>query len=287
MANEDLVLFEKRGRVAVITINRPDARNAQNGKLIYQLDDAYYRFAQDDDLAVAVLRGEGKSFSAGHDIGKGSDRGVSFPRRSLWWDHSDKQGVDNRFAREQELYLGLTRRWRELPKPTIAMVHGACIAGGLMLAWSCDFVVASPDAFFSDPVVAVGLPGMEYFIHPHIMGSRRAKEFLFTGRRVYADEAKEFGMVNHVYPLDELEERTMELAETIARMPRLGLALAKQAVNRFEDAMGLDIAIDSVFGLHQLGHSHNAETQGNPIHGLNTNAILDVMNGADSSRREQ
>jgi enoyl-CoA hydratase len=163
------------------------------------------------------------------------------------------------------------------------MVHGACIAGGLMLAWSCDFVVASPDAFFSDPVVAVGLPGMEYFIHPHIMGARRAKEFLFTGRRVYAEEAKEFGMVNHVYPLDELEARTMELAESVAKMPRLGLALAKQAVNRFEDAMGLNIAIDAVFGLHQLGHSHNAETAGNPNNGLTPAAMLDVMNGAEQA----
>ena len=87
-------------------------------------------------------------------------------RAALWWDHLGKPAGDQRFRRETEVYLGMCRRWREIPKPVIAMVQGACIAGGLMLAWVCDLIVAAEDAFFSDPVLRMGIPGVEYFAHP-------------------------------------------------------------------------------------------------------------------------
>ncbi|MPZ25620.1 MAG: enoyl-CoA hydratase [Micromonosporaceae bacterium] len=264
---DELVTIERHDRTALITLNRPRVHNAQNGALLYALDRGFQQFAEDDSLAVAVLRGAGRSFSSGHDLGPGADRDVSFDRRSLWWDHVGKEGVENRLAREEELYVGLCRRWRALPKPTIAMVHGACIGGGLMLAWSCDLIVAASDAFFSDPVVAIGIPGVEYFAHPWVMSPRRAKEMLFTGRRIDAEEALRFGMVNHVYPAEEVLERTLALAGRVSGMPRLGLALAKSAVNRAEDAMGLTVGMDSAFGLHQLGHAHNAEVFGDPNHG--------------------
>ena len=161
----------------------------------------------------------------------------------------------------------MCRRWRELPKPTIAMVQGACIAGGLMLAWCCDLVVAADDAFFADPVVKMGIPGVEYFAHPFVMGPRAAKEFLFTGDRVDAGRALQLGMVNRVVPRDSLESETMALAGRIAQMPRLGLALAKKAVNQVEDIMGLQTGMDSVFGLHHLAHAHNAEVGGDSLGG--------------------
>ena len=103
-----------------------------------------------------------------------------------------------------EVYLGMCRRWRELPKPTIAMVQGACIAGGLMLAWVCDLIVASDDAFFADPVVRMGIPGVEYFAHPWVLGPRFAKEMLFTGDRFSAQRAYELGMVSRVVPRRDL-----------------------------------------------------------------------------------
>ena len=112
-----------------------------------------------------------------------------------------------RYARELEVYLGMCRRWREMPKPTIAMVQGACIAGGLMLAWVCDLIVATDDAFFADPVVRMGIPGVEYFAHPGCSGPRIAKEFLFTGDRFTAERAYQVGMVNRVVPRAELEPR--------------------------------------------------------------------------------
>ncbi len=272
-----VVRYEKRGQVAVVTMNRPEYRNAQNSAMTYALDDAFYRAAADDGVKVVVLAGEGRHFSAGHDIGTpGRDIDSSFDRRAgLWWDHVGKEGVESRYARESEVYLGMCRRWRELPKPTIAMVQGACIAGGLMLAWSCDLIVASDDAFFADPVVRLGIPGVEYFAHPWVMGPRFAKEFLFTGDRVEAERALSLGMVNRVVPRAELEAETFALAEKVATMPRLGLALTKKAVNQAEDLMGLRAGMDSVFGLHHAAHAHNAEVSGDSLAGQNARSMRD------------
>lgn len=263
---EELVLFEARGAVAVIVLNRPEVANAQSGALLYALDDAFRRFAAEDDLVVAILGGAGKHFSAGHDLATAeSDMQTSHERRGMWWDHPGRPGVEGIVAREQEQYLGLCRRWREIPKPTIAMVQGACVAGGLMLAWSCDLIVAADDAFFSDPVVALGVPAHELFRHPWEMGARQAKEFLFLGQRVDARRALALGMVNRVVSRAELEAQTLSLASEIAEQPRFALALAKQAVNGAEDAMGVRAAEDQGFALHQLGHAHSLLTEGHAI----------------------
>jgi enoyl-CoA hydratase len=168
----DVVLYEARGDVALVTMHRPEYRNAQNAKMTHALDQAFARAVADDAIKVIILGGAGEHFSAGHDIGSpGRDIHKSFPRvATMGWDHENKQGMENLFVREQELYLGMCRRWRELPKPTIAMVQGACVAGGLMLAWVCDLIVAADDAFFADPVlrrarsasVAVFVPCMNW-----------------------------------------------------------------------------------------------------------------------------
>jgi enoyl-CoA hydratase len=273
--SEDVVRYERRGPVAVVTMNRPDYRNAQNSAMTYALDDAFARAVNDAEVKVIVLAGEGKHFSAGHDIGSpGRDADQSFDRRAvLWWDHTDRVGGDQRFARESEVYLGMCRRWREIPKPTIAMVQGACIAGGLMLAWVCDLIVASEDAFFADPVLRMGIPGVEYFAHPWVLGPRFAREVLFTGDRFDARRAYEVGMVNRVVPRAELESAVSALGERIAAMPAFGLALAKRAVNQCEDQMGMRAGMDSVFGLHHVAHAHNAEVTGNPLAGLDPSAM--------------
>ena len=278
MSETDVVTYEQHGPIALVTMNRPRYRNAQNSAMTYALDDAFYRAAADDEVKVVILAGAGDHFSAGHDIGTpGRDVDKSFDRRAgLWWDHVNKQGVESRYARESEVYLGMCRRWRELPKPTIAMVQGACIAGGLMLAWCCDLVVAADDAFFADPVVRMGIPGVEYFAHPWVMGPRFAKEFLFTGDRVGAARALELGMVNRVVPRAELRDETFALAERIAKMPRLGLALTKKAVNQAEDLMGLRAGMDSVFGLHHAAHAHNAEVGGDSLAGLDARSMRDA-----------
>ena len=219
---------------------------------------------------MLVLAGAGKHFCAGHDIGTPErDADKSFDREAvLWWDHVGRAGADARYAREMEVYLGMCRRWREIPKPAIAMVHGACIAGGLMLAWVCDLIVAAQDAFFADPVVRMGIPGVEYFAHPWVLGPRFAKEVLFTGGRFTAERAYQLGMVNRVVPRAELEAATFALAEQVAEMPPFGLAMAKRAVNQCEDLMGMRSGMDSVFGLHHMAHAHNAEVSGDSLAGL-------------------
>ncbi|MEU5208566.1 enoyl-CoA hydratase [Streptomyces sp. NPDC020742] len=273
--DDEPVRYERTGPVATVTMNRPDYRNAQNSALTYALDRAFYRAAEDNAVKVVVLAGAGRHFSAGHDIGTPErDAHLPFDRTAgLWWDHSDKTGAESRFARESEVYLGMCRRWRELPKPVIASVQGACVAGGLMLAWICDLIVASEDAFFADPVVRMGIPGVEFFAHPWVMPPRIAKEFLYTGDRMTAERAYQVGMVNRVVPRAELAARTRELALRIAEMPRLGLALTKRAVNQAEDLQGLHSGLDSVFGLHHLAHAHNAETAADPLGGMDIAAM--------------
>lgn len=269
------VSYERRDSVAVVTMNRPEYRNAQNSAMTYALDEAFTRAVDDDEVKVIVLAGAGDHFSAGHDIGSpGRDVGTSFERKAvMWWDHVGREGGDLRFAREMEVYLGMCRRWREIPKPTIAMVQGACVAGGLMLAWVCDLIVAAEDAFFADPVVRMGIPGVEYFAHPWMLGPRAAKEVLFTGDRFSAQRAYEWGMVSRVVPRSSLESSTLELAERISAMPRFGLALAKKAVNQSEDLMGLRAGMDSVFGLHHFAHAHNAEVSSDALAGMDARAM--------------
>ena len=271
----DEVLYEARGRIAVITLNRPEYANAQNSAMTYALDAAFGRAVNDEAVAVLVLTGAGKHFCGGHDIGTPErDADKSFDRQAvLWWDHVGKAGADARYAREMEVYLGMCRRWREIPKPVIAMVHGACIAGGLMLAWVCDLIVAAEDAFFADPVVRMGIPGVEYFAHPWVLGPRLAKEVLFTGGRFGAERAYQAGMVNRVVPRASLEAAVFELAGQIAEMPAFGLALAKRAVNQCEDQMGMRPGMDAVFGLHHLAHAHNAEVSGHSLAGLDARGM--------------
>jgi enoyl-CoA hydratase len=272
------VRYEERGEVAVVTLSRPRYRNAQNSAMTYALDAALRRAVDAGQVKVIVLAGEGEHFCAGHDIGSpGRDADQSFDRTAvLWWDHVGRAGADSRYAREMEVYLGMCRRWREMPKPAIAMVQGACIAGGLMLAWVCDLIVAADDAFFADPVVRMGIPGVEYFAHPWVLGPRLAKEMLFTGGRIGAQRAYEAGMVSQVVPRAELEAVTLALAERVAAMPQFGLALAKRAVNQCEDLMGMRPGMDAVFGLHHLAHAHNAEVSQDSLAGLDARAMREA-----------
>jgi enoyl-CoA hydratase len=284
VAEDEVVTYLRDGAVARITLNRPQYGNAQNSKMTYALDDAFYRASDDDEVNVIILSGAGKHFSAGHDIGTpGRDVDETFPRRAgMWWDHVGKPGEENRLAREEEVYLGMCRRWREIPKPVIAQVHGACIAGGLMLAWICDFIIAADTAFFADPVVRMGIPGVEYFAHPWVMGPRQAKEFLYLGERIDAERAWQLGMVNRVVPADALAGEVTALAAKIATMPRFGLALTKKAINQAEDAMGLRVGMDSVFGLHHVAHAHNAEIGDDSLAGHDARSIRDARRAGET-----
>jgi len=278
---EPLVTYEQRGGVAIISMNRPGVRNAQNADMTFQLDNAFLRAVNDDSVGAIILAGAGDHFSAGHDIGTPlRDIHRNFERRATtFWPHEDKAGAEAIFVREAELYVGMCRRWRELPKPTIAMVQGACIAGGLMLAWVCDLIIASDDAFFADPVLKMGIPGVEYFAHPFVMNPRIAKEFLYLGERMSAGRAYEAGMVNRVVPRAELLERTLEIANKLAVQPRFGIALAKRAINQAEDRMGLRDSIDAVYGLHHVAHAHNSLTSPDHLAGQDARSMAAAQRG--------
>jgi len=280
---DEPVLYEAVDGVAWVTMSRPAYNNVQNSQMTYALDAAFRRAVDDDDVKVIVLKATGKHFSAGHDIGTpGRDHKTTFERKHLWYDHVNKPGAELLYVREQEVYLGMCRRWRELPKPTIAMVQGGCIAGGLMLAWVCDLIIASDDAFFQDPVVRMGIPGVEYFAHAFELHPRVAKEFLFLGERLPVERAYELGMVNRVFPRDQLEAETRAIAGKIAQMPRLGLALTKQAVNHVEDLRGKRSAMDAVFHMHHFAHAQNDLVSGDSLAGLDGKAMAAANKSAAS-----
>lgn len=247
-------------RVARIVLARPQVRNAQDRALLYALDRAFVAAMRDDDVRVVVLAADGPHFSSGHDLGDGSSPAAHGPVGA--WGGFERPGAEGLYATEQELFLGLAWRWRNLPKPTIAQVQGKAIAGGLLLAWACDLIVAAENAAFSDPTVALGSTGHELFVHPWELGARKAKELLFTAGEIGAHEAHALGMVNAVVAGERLEQETLALARRIARQPTVGLTFAKQAVNQALDAQGQWTAVQAAFGLHQLAHAHSMQVHG-------------------------
>ncbi len=244
--------------IARVTMHRPEVRNAQNLQMTYDLNAAMDLAMQDDTVKLVILAGTDPHFSSGHDLRAKPDKqlGKDYPSVSTWGGFS-LPGAEGGYAREQEIYLQVTRRLRNLSKPTIAQVQGKCIAGGLMLAWACDLIFASDDAQFSDPAVTMGNLGVEWFVHPWELGVRKAKEMLFTSDTWSAHDAERFGMVNAVFPRDALEASVMAVARRIAAKPGFALKMSKEAVNRSVDLMGQSAAIDQAFGLHQLCHAHN------------------------------
>jgi enoyl-CoA hydratase len=271
---DEPVLYQVDGAVAYVTMNRPKYNNAQNSQMTYALDAAFRRAVDDDNVKAIVLRGTGKHFSAGHDIGTpGRDLHKSFDRSLLVADHVNKPAAELLYTREHEVYLGMCRRWRDIPKPTIAAVQGACIAGGLMLAWVCDLIVATDDAFFQDPVGRMGIPGVEYFAHGFELPPRVAKEFLYLGERMPADRAYSFGMVNRLSTRDTLEADVKAIADEIASRGRLGNWLIKQALNHVEDARGKRTVMDAVFHMHHFAHAQSDLVSTNPLGGMDAKSM--------------
>jgi len=246
--------YEVADRIATITLNRPEAANAQTLPMLDDLDEAWRRAADDPDVRVIVLQANGKHFSAGHDIKAVGDADTP-PDWTL-------AGI---YEIEARRFLEYSLRWRNVPKPSIAAVQGVCIAGGLLLAWPCDLIIAADNARFSDPVINMGIGGVEYHGHTWEWGARKAKELLFTGRAMTAEEAERFGMVTKVVPLDDLRTETRALAAEIATKHPFALRQAKRSVNQTLDVQGFYAAIQSVFDIHQTGHGHALSESGLPI----------------------
>ena len=238
----DAISYDTSGSIAVICHNRPQARNAESQMLLDELAAAVDRAVADADVKVIVIGGKGEHFSAGHDVKEAQESRSDFT-------------VEQRWDYEAKRYYGYALKIWDCPKPVIAMVQGACISGGFMIANMCDLIVASEDAFFADPVLrTMGAAAVEVLVHPWVMGQRRAREFLYTGEKMSAAEALQIGMVNRVVPRAELEEATLSLAAKIAEGPGFSLMMTKRSLNRAADMQGFRTSLEAHFDTHQLSH---------------------------------
>jgi len=263
--------------IARVVLSRADKRNAQGTRMTYELDAAFRHACDDDAIRVILLAADGDHFSAGHDLSMTEGpAGAPEERVTLWGEYA-APGWEGMYTREREVYLEMTERWRNAPKPVIAAVQGSVISGGLMLMWIADIIVAAEDARFRDNTGSdLGVPGVEFFAHPLEMGVRRAKQFLFTGGWLSAQGALAAGMVNEVVPRTELDARALALAEEVARTDRFTLKLIKASINAAQDAMGRREAMQAAFANHQIGHLQNMLFHGFPI---------DITRLPDSVRR--
>ncbi|MCB2077639.1 MAG: enoyl-CoA hydratase [Novosphingobium sp.] len=249
------------GQIVRITLNRPEARNAQSREMLVELGDAFLAAEADDKVRVIILAGAGPIFSSGHDMGSKQQMASMMPgpdqhvtARTMGGTLSAAEG---RTLQEWHFFYQNTLRWRNLRKTTIAQVHGQVISAGLMLMWACDLIVAAEGTLFCDVVgTRLGMPGMEYFAHPWEFGPRKTKEMMLTGDAIDAEEAYRLDMVSKIYPMDELAERTLEFARRIAKVPTMAALMIKESVNQTVDNMGFYNALQASFSLHQLGHTH-------------------------------
>lgn len=249
------------GQIMRITMNRPEARNAQNRGLLVELGEAFTAAEADDDVRVVILAGAGKSFSAGHDMGSETGMRELTPgpdaHPTIGIHGGTRHGVENQILQEWHYFFSNTVAWRNLRKITIAQVQGNVISAGLMLMWACDLIVAAADAVFADVVsTRLGMCGVEYFAHPWEFGPRKAKELLLTGDCLDANEAHRLGMVSKVFTNERLAEDTLAFARRISRLPTVTSLLVKDSVNQAVDAMGFTTALNGAFNLHQLNHAY-------------------------------
>jgi enoyl-CoA hydratase len=225
---EPTVLYETRGPVALLTLNRPDKLNAIDARMVRELGEALDRAEADDAVRCVVLQGAGRAFSAGFDLEMG--------------DPGDGDKIE--FLRtELEHDLDVILRFWDSPKVTIAAVHTYCLGSGMELAVACDITLAAEGCRFGAPEVKFG-SGIVALILPWVMGHKQAKELLLTGNdRISAERAQALGLVNRVVPPDELEAEALAMAHSIAINDRIAVDLTKQAINRSADIMGLRQAL--------------------------------------------
>ncbi|MEW6188383.1 MAG: enoyl-CoA hydratase-related protein [Thermodesulfobacteriota bacterium] len=237
--NYNHILYQP-GKVARILLNRPRFLNAQSYQMLEEVDTALKTAVKDPACGAIVLSGLGRAFSAGHDIGTEEDR---MYKQEQGYAVRAEQGLTPWFEDMRRVYIEFCLAWRNLAKPTMAMVHGYCIFGGWMVAASMDVLFAASDARF--------LPGfVEYFSVPYDIGPRKAKEILFEHRFMTAEEARSYGFVNRVFSPETLEQETLAYAERVAEnyldVP-YWVRLCKFSINHMEETMGLNAEVESSF----------------------------------------
>ena len=227
------VLYAHQDGVAQITLNRPAYRNAQGYRMLDEIDQAFDLARADRDVRVVIVRGAGGVFSTGHDLG--TPEGMEY-RYGL----GAREGVET-YDQFKKYNLDLLLKWRNFPKPTVAMVEGYCIYAGWMLAAAMDVVFAAEDAEFLAGFV-------EYMSIPWDIGIRRAKELCFESRFIPAAEAAQYGLVNRVYAKADLERETLAWARRVAENAPETLRMAKIQMNKAQDHQGFTNAVEDSLG---------------------------------------
>ena len=216
------ILFTVDNSIAKVSLNRPDKANSFDGEMWLALEDTADSIKKNPDIKVVILTGGGKSFCGGLDINKASSEGVFLGDRTL------RSGTETLSYLSEVLTL-----YEKLPVPVIAAIRGGCIGLGLELALVCDFRLASDDAVFSIPEVVFGLVpdcgGTQRL--PRLIGPAMAKELIYTGKRIDAAEALRIGLVNHIYPENELMDKVNEIAQSIAANPEEAVQASKRSIN--------------------------------------------------------
>lgn len=238
------IIYEKQGRIARLTLNRPEVLNALSNTLLDEMVAALIEAEQDEGVGVIIIKGAGRAFSAGYDIepGKAGEYGETPVLDDLLY----LQGLDKR----------ITAIWN-LRKPVIAQVHGYCIAGGNDVAGQCDIIIAAENAVIAQPQIRrLGLTWMHMF--PYKCGAQWAKILMFTGDSISGKEAERIGLVAKAVPEDKLEEEVNKLAERIALVASELLALNKAAINRAFEEMGLRNAFNASSELDLIAHNTRA-----------------------------
>jgi enoyl-CoA hydratase len=252
------------GLIVRILLDRPEARNAQNRGMLVELDDAFLRAESDDQVRVIVLGGAGPMFSSGHDMGSKDAIAERATHASYQGNGATRDGAERLMLQEWHYYFQNTLRWRNLRKITIGQAHGDVYAAGLMLLWACDLIVGSEEVVFADVVGArLGMCGLEYFAHPWEFGPRKAKELLLTGDALPIEDAYQLGMVSKVFKRDELEDKTLDFARRIAKLPTMTALMIKESVNQTVDNQGFYNSLNACFTIHELNHSHWAQIHDN------------------------
>lgn len=234
------ILYERVRGVAAVTMNRPKYRNAQSRVLLEELDDAFSEAMADAEVRVVVLFGAGEHWSSGHDIGTPEELADREARPY-------PAGLSGVHQRSWDWNVENTLRWRDLPKPTLAAVHGMCIYGGWMIAAAMDLIVAAEDARF--------VPFLfQYQSTPWDIGARRAKDLMWEQGLLDAHQAHELGFVSQVVPRADLQEQAMAKAERIARLDPLAAQMIKRQVNDAQDAQGFRSAIAAGHSAYMLAN---------------------------------
>jgi enoyl-CoA hydratase len=246
----ETIIYEEIGRVARVTLNRPETHNVQNARLILELDEAVKKADFDPEIRVIILRGTGKSFSSGHDLSASPN-----DRLQQEFLARHRRSVEDRLEVEEEFYLEKCLAIRNLKKPTIAAIHGNVVLGGMMLAFMCDLVIAAENTRLWNPSLRHCGTGGEILVLPFEIGFRKAKEYLWTGDFIPIHEAERLGMVNRVVPDDQLDKEAVRLAERIALMPPVAVKINKRYLNKIQDHIGMSMAFEYHFAMHQLAHA--------------------------------